>query len=235
MFQVRAPVLNRQTPMPIPESIRSFRSVFALLSGLLLSALLTSCESTGGYYGQGAGDFDTVIVDAGHGGHDRGARSCFGSPEKSLTLDTARRLSAILRREGFRVIETRRGDYFVPLGTRTAISNRTGRAIFVSVHYNWTTRRGAHGIEIYYYTPRSARLAANVLRETLRAYGTENRGIKRRGFYVLRNNRRPSILCELGFVSNPWDNGSVQSARVRQRLAERIAAGIIAEKNGRRP
>jgi len=196
---------------------------------------LASCASTGGDYGPGAGAFDTVIVDAGHGAHDRGAKAYSGSPEKLLTLDTARRLADILRRNGLRVIETRTSDYFVTLGGRVAISNRTGRSAFVSVHYNWSNRRAARGIEIYYHSLRSKRLAANILRETLRAYPTENRGIKNRGFYVLRNNNRPAVLCELGFVSNPSDNANVQKAAVRQRLAERIAAGILAERAGRHP
>jgi len=67
-------------------------------------ALLTSCESTGRNYGPGAGNFDTVIVDAGHGGHDRGAKSCSGAPEKTLALDTAQRLATVLRQRGVRVI-----------------------------------------------------------------------------------------------------------------------------------
>lgn len=194
---------------------------------LLLAAIFAGCASP---YRQGAGDFSTVIVDAGHGGFDRGGRPVSGAPEKVLALDTAKRLAKILRSKGFRVIETRTSDVFVPLGARTAVSNRTGDSIFVSVHYNWAPRRGARGIEIYYFSPRSWRLASNILRQTARAYPTENRGVKRARFYVLRMNRRPAVLCELGFVSNPQDNRYLQNRTYRQRLAERIADGIIAER-----
>jgi N-acetylmuramoyl-L-alanine amidase len=214
---------------------RGARLITAVLLSTVAAALLSSCESTGARYGPGAGAFSTVIVDAGHGGHDKGARACAGAPEKMLTLDTARRLAAVLRSKGIHVIETRTGDYFVPLGGRTAISNRSSQAVFVSVHYNWTKRRGAEGIEIYYNSRRSMRLAANILKETLGAYRACNRGIKNRGFYVLRKNRRPAVLCELGFVSNPGDNRHLQSAAMRQRLAERVAAGILAEQAGRNP
>ena len=207
----------------------------AVLLSALAAAFLSSCESTGGNYGPGAGKFSTVIVDAGHGGHDQGAKSCAGAPEKMLTLDTARRLAAVLRSNGVHVIETRTGDYFVTLGGRTAISNGASQAVFVSVHYNWTKRRGAQGIEVYYNSRRSIRLAANILKETPGAYHAHNRGLKKSGFYVLRNNRRPAVLCELGFVSNPDDNHNLQSAAVRQRLAERVAAGILAEQAGRNP
>lgn len=215
------------------------RHIFSIVAwvaaGVAGPLLLTSCESTGGRYGPGAGFFDTVVVDAGHGGHDRGAPACKGTPEKNLTLDTAHRLATVLRQNGFRVIETRPDDTFISLGQRTAISNGTGGAVFVSVHYNCSPRSGAHGIEIYYQSRRSMRLAANILREAVGTYGTLNRGIKSRGFYVIRNNRRPAVLCELGFVSNPGENRNLQNPGVRQRIAESVAAGVIAEKNGRQP
>ncbi len=198
----------------------------------LFLVFLGGCASD---YQAGAGNFNTVIVDAGHGGFDRGARSVSGVPEKDLALDTARRLTSVLRRNGFNVIETRKSDYFITLGQRVATSNSHGSSIFVSVHYNWSNRSAANGVEIYYYSPRSRRLAANILRQTAKVYPTENRGVKRRGFYVLRNNRRPSVLCELGFLSSSSDNRYLQNLSYRQRLAERIAAGIIAERQGRDP
>jgi len=213
------------------------RAVACLCKALAAIALLalSGCASPGGYYGPGAGHFDTVVVDAGHGGSDSGARPRSGSNEEALTLDTARRLAVILRRNGFKVVETRTSDYFIPLGARSEASNRRSSCIFVSVHYNWARRKAAHGIETFYYGIKSKRLAANVQRETLKAYSTIDRGIKERGFYVLRTNRRPAILCELGFVSNAAENQKIQNPATRQRLAERIAAGIIAERNGRQP
>lgn len=219
-----------------------FTTHIFLKSGIFLrlifvgaTALLVGCAGFEGGYGSGAGRFDTVILDPGHGGHDPGARAISGSREKVLALDTSKRIARILRSRGVRVIETRASDYFVPLPRRVQISNRSGNAIFVSIHYNWSRRRGASGIEIFYFNPKSRRLAANVLKETLRAYPTINRGVKTARFHVLRNNRRPAILCELGFLSNPTDNNQVQKAAIRQRLAERVAAGILAEKAGRIP
>lgn len=214
---------------------RSPLAVLAVLLSCVAVLLLSGCESPSGSYRAGAGNFDTIVVDAGHGGHDSGAKACFGKNEKFVTLDTARRLAKVLRSKGFRVIETRTDDYFVTLGGRVAVSNRLGNAIFVSVHYNWVRGSHGHGIETYYFSPRSARLAANIQREVTRVYRTDNRGIKQRGFYVLRNNRRPAVLCELGFVSSPSDNAAIQNPAIRQQLAERIAAGIIAEKLGRIP
>ncbi len=209
--------------------------VFLRLPLLAVTVFLVGCAGFEGRYGPGAGNFDTVVLDAGHGAHDPGARAVSGSREKVLALDTSQRLAKILRRKGLRVIETRNTDVFVPLPRRVEISNRTGNSIFVSIHYNWARRRGAKGIEVFYHSDRSERLAANVLKEMLRAYPTTNRGVKTARFHVLRNNRRPAILCELGFLSNSQDNAQVQKPAVRQRLAERIAAGILAEKVGRVP
>lgn len=210
------------------------RAAFAVFAAIFLLFGFQGCESLDSYEG-GAGHFHTVVVDAGHGGHDRGARAVSGSPEKILTLDTSQRLAKILRSKGFRVIETRPRETFIPLGTRTAISNSANGSIFVSIHYNWAKRRAPQGVEIYYYTPRSRRLAANILQETRRAYPTANRGVKRNNYYVLRNNKRPAVLCELGFLSSPHDNRYAQSWWYRQKLAERIADGIMAEQRGRAP
>jgi N-acetylmuramoyl-L-alanine amidase len=197
------------------------------ISLLLVAAMVAGCASP---YRQGAGEFSTVIVDAGHGGFDRGGESLSGAPEKVLALDTAKRLAKILRSKGFRVIETRKRDVFVPLSTRTTIPNRTRDSIFVSIHYNWGRRRGARGVEIYYFSPRSWRLASNILRQATRAYPTESRGVKRNNFHVLRENRRPAVLCELGFVSYPQDNRYVQNSVYRQRIAERVAEAIVIER-----
>lgn len=204
---------------------------------LFLCIFLTACETAAPYRGrhQAAGFFETVVLDAGHGGHDSGARAHKGSHEKVLALDTSKRVARILRQNGLRVIETRTADYFLPLDNRVAVSNRTRNAVFVSLHYNWARRSRASGVETFFCSPRSSRLAANIQREILRPYRTNNRGVKMRPFYVLKNNRRPSVLVELGFLSNPSENATVQKSHIRQKLAEAVARGILAEKNGRVP
>jgi len=224
------------------ENVSKYRHALPLVELLfcmLLVALLAGCQSTPSFRAprglQSAGFFDTVVIDAGHGGHDSGAKAVSGAPEKRLALDTAQRLTRILRSSGLRVVETRTADYFIPLDKRVATSNRMKNVVFVSIHYNWVRRVKVSGVETFHYTQRSSRLAANIQREVLQSSGSINRGVKRRGFYVLKNNKRPSVLCELGFVSNPSENRKIQSAAVRQRLAEAVARGILAEKAGRNP
>jgi len=208
------------------------RATIIVMAGILL-AFFGGCA--GGPVGPGAGSFNTVVLDAGHGAHDRGARARFGKHEKDLCLDTALRMKPLLQRAGFRVVMTRDRDVFIPLSRRTSISNSNRNAIFVSIHYNWAKRSGAKGFETFYYTPKSRRLAGNIQQEILRAYPSLNRGVKNARFYVLRNNARPAVLVELGFLSNPDDNAQVQRPEVRQRLAEAVVRGIIEERRGRNP
>jgi len=209
--------------------------LFCVLAVLLLAGCETSRSFRAPSGLQSAGFFDTVVIDAGHGGHDSGAKAVSGAPEKQIALDTSRRLSRLLRESGLRVVETRTSDYFVPLDKRVSVSNKLRNVVFVSIHYNWVRRAKPSGVETFYHSQRSSRLAANIQREVLKSSGAISRGVKRRGFYVLKNNNRPAVLCELGFVSNPSENRKIQSASTRQRLAEAVARGILAEKAGRNP
>ena len=170
----------------------------------------------------------TVVIDAGHGGHDRGGSPGQRIAEKPYALDIARRLSSALRARGIRTVMTRSGDYFVGLGQRCAISNSQRGAIFVSIHLNSGQREGANGIETYYYSRGSASLAYTLHSAILRAAGTENRGVRRRGFYVLRRNARPAVLCECGFLTNRAEARRLLTASHRQRIASAIAAAIDA-------
>ena len=81
----------------------------------------------------------TVVIDAGHGGVEKGAASSYGN-EKEFTLDIAQRLKRMLEAKGLRVVMTRTGDDLVPLPLRARIANATRDSIFVSIHFNATDR-----------------------------------------------------------------------------------------------
>jgi N-acetylmuramoyl-L-alanine amidase len=194
--------------------MRKIGSVFCILFFLALSGAAMALP--------------TIVVDAGHGGHDRGGGPGQKVPEKPYALDIAQRLRAALREAGFPVVMTRDGDYFVSLGGRCAVANSRRGAIFVSVHLNSGQREGADGIETYYYSGKSAALARAIHPRVVRAAGTEDRRIRQRGFYVLRNTRGVAVLCECGFLTNRAEASRILTAAHRQRLAQAIAAGIIA-------
>ena len=189
---------------------------------ILFSAFAGIIAFAASAFGQGR----TIVLDAGHGGHDRGGVPGQRISEKDKTLDVALRLRRILQAEGYRVIMTRESDVFIPLGTRTAIANRYRGASFVSIHFNCAPRVGANGIETYYYRSDSASLAAAIHRNVVAISPSENRGIRRRGFFVLRRTAIPSVLVECGFLTNPTEGRLALSAEYRQKLAEQIARGI---------
>src|SRR6476619_4333082 len=131
--------------------------------------------------------FTTVVVDAGHGGKDNGAFRRFGGAEKNATLDVATRLAAKLRESQFRVVMTRANDTFIPLDERAAISNSQSNAIFVSVHFNDSGRRGIRGFETYYHSSAARQLAYRIQQQLMTLPGASNRGVKTANFRVLRN------------------------------------------------
>jgi N-acetylmuramoyl-L-alanine amidase len=172
----------------------------------------------------------TVVIDAGHGGHDRGGVPGQRYSEKLYALDVAQRLNARLRAAGMRTIMTRNGDYFVSLRDRCSIANRQRNAVFISVHFNSAKREGANGIETYFYSGQSAGFAAAVHSQVLRAAGTENRFVRRRGFYVIRKTRIPAVLAELGFLTNRREGARIAgSSAYRQQLADALARAIISK------
>ena len=168
----------------------------------------------------------TIVLDAGHGGYDRGGVPGQRVGEKELTLDVVQRLRGVLQTLGYRVVLTRSSDVFIPLGTRVAIANAQRNATFVSVHFNSSSRSGANGIETYYYRGDSAALAASIHRNVVAGSPSENRGIRRRGYFVLRRTSIPSVLVECGFLTNPTEANYALTASYRQKLAEEIARGI---------
>jgi N-acetylmuramoyl-L-alanine amidase len=91
-----------------------------------------------------------VVIDAGHGGHDPGAHGN-GITESELTLDVALRLQKLLTaQESVEVVMTRDTDVFIPLEERTAIANREGADLFLSIHANASRNPMARGIETYF-------------------------------------------------------------------------------------
>jgi len=175
--------------------------------------------------------FDTVIIDAGHGGHDRGGLPGQYVPEKVVALDVSIRLQRKLQGAGIRTVMTRTSDVFIPLSARVAAANSRPRSIFVSIHFNSASNFEARGVETFYYS-RESQLLAYAINRRIAVIAAADRGVKFRGFYVLRNCRVPAVLVECGFLSNRYDARLALNASYRERLASEIARGIIAIKKG---
>ncbi len=173
--------------------------------------------------------FSTVVIDAGHGGHDRGGIPGQRASEKFATLDVARRLQANLQAAGLHTVMTRSSDTFISLPQRVATANAQRNAVFVSIHFNAATRAGACGFETYYNSRRSASLAARLYSKLVRAWPSVNRGVFVRGFYVIRKTRIPAVLCECGFLTNPHEVSLIAQPEIRQRIADLLAQGLIGQ------
>jgi N-acetylmuramoyl-L-alanine amidase len=199
------------------------RLIFSFIAGLAMVAAPAFGQSR------------TIIIDPGHGGYDRGGVPGQRISEKDKCLDVGLRLRRLLIADGFRVIMTRDTDVFIPLPTRVAIANAHPGASFVSIHFNCATRSGANGIETYYYRSDSASLAQSIHRNVVSGAPTENRGIRRRGFYVLRRTAVPSVLVECGFLTNPTEGSLALTANYRETLAQQIARGIKRQPAPSRP
>ncbi len=211
--------------------------VLRLLLPIVL-ATLASCTTGGGLSGggpaagtvgsMGAGTFNTVVLDPGHGGHDSGGTG-HGLREKDLTLDTALRLRDELQRAGLRVVMTRTDDRFIELDDRVALANRlAGRgAILVSLHYDAVPGSSANGGQTFYWHPTAHGLATRIQRAFSREAGLASVGINRRRLRVTRNPDLPAVLVECAFLTNGAEAARVAQPAERQRIAAGIAAGIV--------
>src|SRR5246127_2400398 len=198
------------------------------------------------------GNVQTVVLDPGHGGYDKGQVSRYGC-EKDFALDVARKLRPILQAKGLRVIMTREGDYFVPLEVRAKIANAARNSIFVSIHFNGTNDDpNATGFEIFSFTPRGApstsdgtaaassvnmqpgssvdaqslALSACIYHSLLGHIPEYDRGIKRARFAVLRLTNVPAVLIEGGFLTERGECKLIANKDWRAKMAGAIGVGV---------
>jgi N-acetylmuramoyl-L-alanine amidase len=198
----------------------------------------------------GLNPVDTVVLDPGHGGHDKGAVCVFGN-EKDFALDVCLRARTLLEASGLKVLMTRSDDTFIPLEQRPTLANATPNSIFVAVHFN-DASSDASGFEIYSITPRgepstadnelslrdlsqepgnvtdvpSLALSESIYHSLLGNIPQVDRGVKRARFAVIRLAQVPAVLIEGGFVSSSSEARQIATPAYREALAEAIVTGI---------
>ncbi len=173
-----------------------------------------------------AGAFETVVIDAGHGGIDAGAY-WYGVKEKDLTLDLAKRVQKLFEEQGVKAVLTRESDEDVSLDARANIANEHPNAVFVSLHFNAHPKSEISGIETFYLSPEGQVLGEMVQARLTRKVNSKNRGVKRNNLKVLRLTKCTAILIEGGFLSNRWENQRCSAAWYRQVLAQEIVKGMM--------
>jgi len=152
-----------------------------------------------------------IVVDAGHGGNDSGARSASGKYlEKELTLDVARRVAELLAEEpGFVVMLTRKKDVYLTLKERTDYANSNNADLFVSIHANANSNRRATGTETYVYSSRASDKVASI------AAHRENDNVNLLDFIQ-------DDLLHSGFRSRSFLLAEKVDQRIRDRLGQKI-------------
>lgn len=198
---------------------------------------------------KGAELIDTIVLDAGHGGHDNGAYSSYGW-EKQFSLDVANRARLLFQQAGFKVVMTRSTDTFVSLDQRVRFANRFQNALFLSIHFN--SGGSGTGLETFTLAPRgvpsmasdgpritdlqlcpgNARDAENIALATATHAALVvrskmyDRGIKRARFVVIRDITIPGVLVEGGFLSNSFDAKLVATPEYRQQMAVSLLQAV---------
>ena len=171
-----------------------------------------------------------ITVDAGHGGDEIGAIGCLGDKEKDVVLSISKFLKDELESRGAKVVMTREGDEKVSLDDRVSITNTNDSMVFLSVHGNAlpdTMDPNKHrGTSVYYYDDHSKLLGANVLYSMVDKLGLPNDKLRQQSFAVIRNQQALSLLIEVAYLINPYDNELLIDEKFQKRCAKAIADGI---------
>ncbi|KAF1679695.1 N-acetylmuramoyl-L-alanine amidase family protein [Bacillus sp. SKDU12] len=170
----------------------------------------------------------TVYIDAGHGGEDSGAVGK-GLFEKDINAAVSEHVTDKLKAEGANPVSSRSDDHFLTLEDRVAKARVNQADLFVSIHVN-SGVASASGTETYFQSDhegeKSRRLAANIQSQLVSSLKTRDRGVKESNYYVITYSQMPSVLAELGFMTNSSDADKLGSPEYQQKAADAIVTGI---------
>ena len=173
----------------------------------------------------------TVVIDAGHGGHDTGAMSPHGLPEKDANLRLANAVRNELVRRGYTVVMTREDDTFVELYDRPKVAHKANADLFVSIHHNApgyaSNPFAIRSQSVYAWNALGERLAKAISARMAAADPLlKNDGVLHANFAVTRNPEIPSCLVEADFITQPAGASAAWDAVRRPTIAAAIADGI---------
>ncbi|WP_165842344.1 N-acetylmuramoyl-L-alanine amidase family protein [Paenibacillus xerothermodurans] len=184
-----------------------------------------------------------VLIDVGHGGVDCGTR--YGELyEKDINLKMSKLTYTLMREKGLRVLCNRINDYALSgenswlrshsrhrkdLAQRSHLANDLGPKAVISIHVNWAKHSRARGPIILHQKNQQSRRLAECLQASLnKLYGTSNKAKLGKSYHMLRHVRPPSVIIEMGFITNPADREQMTQPEKQRELAEAIVAGVQA-------
>ncbi|MBI1271622.1 AMIN domain-containing protein [bacterium] len=169
----------------------------------------------------------TVILDAGHGGTDPGAQRG-DTDEKDITLAIVKKTDRYLKASGVKVLLTRSEDKTVSLAERVELTNNTRPDAFLSVHINsLESKSDIHGIETYYQTPQSERMAKLIHKSLVDGLKAPDRSVRKAKFYVVNRTTVPAVLAEVGFISHKEEKKRLTTDAYQEKVAAALARGVV--------
>jgi N-acetylmuramoyl-L-alanine amidase len=169
-----------------------------------------------------------IVVDPGHGGSDPGMLgTTYNTMEKDLNLHTALYLRDALLAKGAKVEMTRTQEDQKPTLARRAQMSEALRAdAFVSIHYNSSPKKVSGTLTFFYSESDDLKLARAIETRLGQGIGLKSNGLSFGDYHILRENRIPATLVELGFLTNPTDESIVRKSSYQKKAAKAIAEGL---------
>ncbi len=177
----------------------------------------------------------TVVIDAGHGGQDHGARGVDGSIEKFVALEVAKKIKAMNANNSIRIVLTRDNDVYQTVAEKAQLANEQNPDLFISLHCNTAASTAPKGIELLIASKEKAKdyqanyKLANYMASSLEGLN-QLRGIhaNTKPVWILQEVNCPSLLIETGFMSNESDMAKLKDPAYQQKMAGAILSGIQA-------
>jgi len=172
-----------------------------------------------------------ICLDPGHSA-DPGAIGCLGTLEKDINWKVAKRLEAMLKEAGAKVVLTREKDEDVPLYERPKRAFASGCDLFLGIHNNavpdGTDPSKARGFGVYYYTPQSESLARFIHQAYRKYVRVPDDGVIQQNLAVCRPSQYPAVLTESAYIINPREEALLRTARFQARCAKAMFEGLKA-------
>jgi N-acetylmuramoyl-L-alanine amidase len=170
-----------------------------------------------------------VVIDPGHGGKDMGATGASGLYEKDFALSLSKKVKDFLEKEpNIEVYMTRDEDTFISTVDRyrPEYANELDADLFISIHGNTYEDANVSGIEAFYYHEKFKSFAKTVYEKVVNSTGFKDRGVKNNDFFVVKYTEMPSVLLEIGYLTNPEEEQQMLDNEFQNSTAQAICEGV---------
>lgn len=182
-----------------------------------------------------------ILIDVGHGGIDSG--TTYGSlHEKDINLQVAKQLYQQLTEAGYKAALNRSEDialsddnrwlnnrsrHLRDLAQRRNLAKLMDPQLMISLHVNWSADSRRRGPLVLYQSNEQSYMLAQLLQSALNQYaGTERKPVKGKSYYMLRHSYCPSVIIEMGFISNAADRAMLTDPEEQKKIAQAIREAV---------